>query len=118
MQANLNICKYKPVRLCDEYGINARFNLLFNEVCAIKASTSIASDYFHFSITSPDFQGDGKTYLNPKLISNNTNIFWNDINRYIYRNQGEWDYVTGGVKILMTGFDANTSSYNLEITSK
>ena len=38
---NLNICKYEAVRLCDEYGVNARFNLLFGEVCALKSTQYI-----------------------------------------------------------------------------
>jgi len=38
MAANLNICRYQSVKICDEYGINRRFNLLFQEVCALKNS--------------------------------------------------------------------------------
>jgi len=35
---NLNICRYSPVKICDEYGVNRRFNFLFQEVCALKNS--------------------------------------------------------------------------------
>jgi len=38
MAANLNICRYQSVKICDEYGINKRFNFLFQEVCALKNS--------------------------------------------------------------------------------
>lgn len=38
MPCNPTICKYTPVRICDEYGVNARFNLLFKEVCALKST--------------------------------------------------------------------------------
>jgi len=148
MRANLNICQYTPVRTCDEYGVNARFNLLFKEVCALKnsqyilpiasnvilggirvgpgltinsstgvLSTVSGSGIGWESITSNDFESDGVTYLNPSLTSN-LSIFWNDINRYIYESDGEWDYVTGGIKILIPGFDATSNFYHLEIVIK
>lgn len=153
MVKNLNICKYTSVSLCDAYGVNARFNLLFQEVCALKNSspssyilpiaTSVAlggikvgtgltinsstgvlsvatsGNTNHFSITSVDFESDGKTYINTALVFDNTSIFLNDVNRFIYRVQGEWTYVTGGgIQILIPGFDANVNSYNIEIFTK
>jgi len=118
MHKNLNICKYTAVKLCDEYGINQRFNLLFQEVCALKNTTPAATGG-HISITSADFEADGITYINPLLKMDNTSVFWNDIPRYIYRNQGEWQYVFGGgIRILIPGFDANINSYNLELSLK
>jgi hypothetical protein len=146
---NLNICKYSPVRICDEFGVNARFNFLFKEVCSLKnnpyilpiasstilggirvgsglainASTGILTatgsggGIEWVSITQADFEGDGKTYLNSDFTSN-TSIFWNDINRFIYEAQGEWQYVAGGIEILMPGFDASQNPCNLEIIIK
>lgn len=148
-RVNLNICKYTPVKTCDEFGINARFNLLFKEVCLLKvspyilpiASTTIlggirvgagltinastgvltatasgGGSTSLISITQTDFEADGTTYLNSLITS--VSIFWNDVNRFIYESQGEWQYVAGGIKILMPGFDATINSYNLEIFIK
>lgn len=147
---NLNICKYTPVRLCDEYGVNARFNYLFEEVCALKTTPYIlpiasaiilggvkvgsgltidstgvlsttgggtASGTLLYSITSSNFEADGITYLNP-LLTSDTSIFWNDVNRYIYLADSEWSYVTGGIRILIPGFNANLVAYNLEVFKK
>ena len=146
----LNICQYSPVRVCDEYGVNARFNLLFKEVCALKSTPyilpiasstilggirvgsglTINSSTGVLSATGgsegiswlsiPEdatFEPDGVTLLNDSL-SDSLSIFWNDINRYIYEADGEWQYVTGGIEILLPGFDATTNNYHLEIVIK
>jgi len=151
MRANLNICQYRPVRICDEFGVNARFNLLFKEVCSLKstpyilpiasstilggirvgtglninASTGVLSvigggggGIGWLSVPADaTFEPDGTTLLHGSL-SNSLSIFWNDINRYIYEEDGEWQYVTGGFQILLPGFDANTNNYHLEIVIK
>lgn len=49
---NLKVCSYKYVRICDELGVNARFNLLFQEVCALKSNSN-----YHLPISSPDILG-------------------------------------------------------------
>lgn len=153
MAANLNICRYQSVKICDEYGINRRFNLLFQEVCALKNASSTyvlpissstvlggikvgaglsintftgvlstsggGGNSSHFSLISSDFEEDGRTHINTLLINNNTSIFWNDINRFIYKDQGEWEYVIGGgFKILLPEFDASINSVNIEIFTK
>ncbi len=144
---NLNICQYTPVRSCDDYGINARFNLLFKEVCALKSSPYILPIASYtilggirvgsgltidpstgvlsttggggggttlIPITSADFESDGITYLNSSL-GNQLSIFWDDINRFIFEDEGEWQVIAGGIQILMPGFDATQFSYHLEI---
>jgi len=150
---NLNICKYTSVRICDEYGINKRFYLLFQEVCTLKnlttpyvlpiASASVLGGIkvgsgltinaftgvlstsggggtsSHFSLTSSNFEVDGKSYVDVNLIDDNTSIFWNDINRFIYKDQAEWEYsVGGGFKILLPEFDASINNVNIEIFTK
>lgn len=66
------------------------------------------------SITQDDFESDGVTYLND-FIDNNAKVFWSDLPNFLYESKGQWQYVTGGIKILMPGFNANTNQYNLEI---
>jgi hypothetical protein len=74
----------------------------------------------HISITNADFEADGITYLNDLLVSDNVSIFWSDLANYIYQSKGEWQYVTApaGIKILIPDFDANTNTYNLELSLK
>lgn len=114
----LNICQYRPVRSCDDYGINSRFNLLFKEVCALKSGGAVGGGNNPVSITEEDFENNGITYLNSNIGTKALSIFWNDINRFIYRANGEWQYVSGGIEITIPGFDANANLYNLEIWIK
>lgn len=83
-----------------------------------KAIKSYIDNRARISITSSDFQSDGVTYLNPHLVSDNTSIFLSDIPGYIYRTNSQWQYVSGGIKILIPGFNANLNSYHLEIDIK
>jgi hypothetical protein len=72
-------------------------------------------------ITSQDFNIDGNTYTNPLLVNKTYEIFYNDLNRYLYNEPGnkEWDYLpTGGFKILLPGFNANSYSYYLYLIPK
>jgi hypothetical protein len=70
-------------------------------------------------LTSTDFESDGVTYTNTDLSNSKFLLFWNDIPRFIYdsewnSSQIEWQYQSGGgFKILIPGFDANTSNYYL-----
>lgn len=69
-------------------------------------------------VVSADFEPDGVTYVNPALNGTNFEIFYNDINRFIYNEIGnqEWDVVVGGgFTILIPGFDASTNNYHLYI---
>lgn len=70
------------------------------------------------SITSINFEDDGTTYLNPLLVEDNVNVYWSDLANYIYRSKSQWQYVAGGIQILIEGFDANTNDYNLELSLK
>lgn len=72
----------------------------------------------HISITSTDFEPDGITYLNPLAVPDNISLFFSDLPAYIYQDAGQWQYVTGGIKILIPGFDANSNSYHLELDVK
>lgn len=147
----LNICKYTPVRICDEFGVNARFNLLFKEVCALKngsqyilpiasstilggirvgtgltinSSTGVLSTTnpdpgnLHISITQNDFESDGVTYLNPLIEDDNVSIFVSQLPNFLYKEDGAWEYVSGGFRMLVPWFDANSNNYNLELFFK
>lgn len=73
----------------------------------------------NISIKSSDFEEDGVTYINDLLVSDNVSIFWSDLANFIYQDAGQWEYVDGGgIKILIPGFNATTTSYHLELFLK
>lgn len=60
-------------------------------------------------ITAPDFEADGVTVYRADWDGKALQIFFNNINRFII--PPEWQYVAGGgFKILIPGFDANTTN--------
>jgi hypothetical protein len=72
-------------------------------------------------ITSDNFASDGITYNDSSLIGKSFEVFFNDINRFIYNEVGnqEWDYSSGGgFHILLPGFDATLNNYHLYIFIK
>lgn len=72
------------------------------------------------AISSTDFEPDGKTYINTSIPETifKYEVFYNDINRFIYQGT-EWDYVAGGgIEIAIPGFDSNTFDYHFYIFLK
>jgi hypothetical protein len=64
----------------------------------------------HITITSADFQSDGVTYLNSDIgVNYHVSIYSPDIPNFIYVSKGDWQYVSGGFKILLPWFNANTN---------
>lgn len=72
-------------------------------------------------IVSADFDPDGVTVTDSSLNGKTYEIFFNDLNRFIYNEVGnqEWDYVVGGgFVILIPGFDATANDYHLYVFLK
>lgn len=70
-------------------------------------------------ITSADFTNATDV---PKTILNGLqySIYWNEGQRYILQDAGEWSYLSGGgFKVTMAGFDPTTTNYHffLEIST-
>lgn len=84
----------------------------------INQSTNSGFGTIHISIISIDFEDDGITYLNPLVVSDNISLFWSDLPNYIYQDAGQWEYVEGGLRILIPGFDATLNNYHLELDIK
>jgi hypothetical protein len=74
----------------------------------------------HISLTSASFQPDGVTYLNSDIgVNYHVSVFWSDLPNFLYESNGDWQYVSGGIKILIVGFNANTNpNYHLELFFK
>lgn len=64
-------------------------------------------------ITSINF-ANATEYNNQNIVGRDIQVFWNDISRYLVPNT-EWQFTATGIKILVEGFDAQTSDYTLYI---
>lgn len=70
-------------------------------------------------VQSSDFQPDGVTYLNTNLSFNKFHIFFDTLSGFIYVEDGQWSYVTGGgFKILIPGINATTQQLRLHLFLK
>lgn len=70
-------------------------------------------------VQSADFDPDGVTYTNTNLASNKFEIFFDTLAGFIYVQDGQWSYKTGGgFKILIPGIDANTQVLRLHLFLK
>jgi hypothetical protein len=64
-------------------------------------------------ITGADFY-DATNYVDPRIVGESLQIFWNDVNRYL--NTDEFESTAAGINILISGFDAILNpNYSLKI---
>lgn len=64
-------------------------------------------------ITGADFY-DATNYVDPRIVGESLQIFWNDVNRYL--NADEFEGTASGINILIAGFDAILyPNYSLKI---
>lgn len=67
------------------------------------------------TITNPDFQPDGITYINTNLANKSLKVFGNWIPKFL-NNPTEWvDYPGGGIQITIPEFNAATQGYSYEL---
>ena len=92
---------------------------LSKKICCINNTPSIGS--FLIPIVSLDFEVNGTTYVDSNLNGVTYELFFNDLNRFLYNEPGnqEWDYIPGGgFDILLPGFDANSNDYHIYLIPK
>lgn len=82
-------------------------------------SAPISAQAQTIPITSADFTNPTDC---PKLILNGLqySIYWNEGQRYILQDAGEWSYLSGGgFRVTMAGFDPSSTNYHffLEIST-
>lgn len=81
-------------------------------------STSIVPSggiQYPFFISSSNFEPDGVTYINPKLIGDNLSIFIDESAQIFGLSEIEFEYVPEGIRITLAGFDANNFEYTVRI---
>lgn len=70
---------------------------------------------FPFYITSSDFQPDGVTYVNSKLVGFNIALFINEYTQQFFPGTDFTYLPTGGFTITAPGFDANNFQYTIRV---
>lgn len=67
-------------------------------------------------VEDADFEPDGVTYINTILVNNKFYIYFDTLAGFIYDQDGQWEYHTGGgFKILIPGINANTQPLRLHL---
>lgn len=70
-------------------------------------------------ITNSSFSPDGVTVALPGLVNNHFDIFFDTLAGFIYVQDGQWSYVSGGgFKLLIPGINANTQQLRLHLFVK
>lgn len=95
--------------LCNKYAAEAK-GIYYGSGEIINPSQPFAG---LIRITSINF-ANATEYNNQNIVGRDIQVFWNDISRYLVPNT-EWQFTTTGIKILVDGFDAQTSDYTLYI---
>lgn len=68
------------------------------------------------AVDSSNFGGDPINCPLPVLVNKNLAIFYNEAQRFILKDAGEWsDLPGGGFKILIPGFDSTTANYHFYV---
>lgn len=70
-------------------------------------------------VQNADFEPDGVTVVNTDLANNKFMIFFDTLAGFIYQEDGQWDYVSGGgFKILIPNINANNQQLRLHLFLK
>lgn len=100
------------------YKLEKDVRTLNKRICCLN---NIIDSVFILPILSSDFEPDGVTYINQSLDGKTYELFFNDLNRFLYNEVGnqEWNYIPGGgFEILMPGVDANSNDYHIYLLTK
>jgi hypothetical protein len=70
---------------------------------------------YPFIITSADFESDGVTYLNVAIDGDSLYLLANNVPNPMLTAPTDFVYVSGGIQIVLPGFDANTFDYTIAV---
>jgi len=82
---------------------------------SVSPITPTTENIYPFVITSGDFQPDGVSYNNPDIVGDNLMIFINEWTQQWLFAPDSFVYTSTGIQIVLSGFNANTSSYNIVV---
>lgn len=101
--------------LCGKFGLQAQAILNIaggGQVAPISSSVSI----YPFIITSDNFEPDGVSYNDSRIVGDRVMIFINEWSQQWFDDaSGAFQYTATGIKILLQGFDAETADYTIVI---
>lgn len=70
---------------------------------------------YPIKITSANFEADGVTYLNANIINDSLYLMANGTPNPLLFEPTDFIHVSGGIQIIVPGFDANTQGYTIAI---
>ncbi|HRP30441.1 MAG TPA: hypothetical protein PKV73_01050 [Agriterribacter sp.] len=79
------------------------------------SGSAAATDVFPFVVTSADFEPDGVTLLDTRISGNTVYLQANNVPNPFLFAPDDFIYVSGGVEIIVPGFNANTFSYTIVV---
>lgn len=100
--------------MCGKYGLEAQ-NII-NSGGGGYVNVVTLPPVFPFAITSADFESDGITYNNPRIVGQRVMIFINQWSQQWFTDQDNaFIYTARGIQIIFPGFDAMTQQYTIII---
>ncbi len=101
--------------LCRGYGLKAQ-NIINNGGGGSISPITPVNGIFPFIITSADFESDGISYNNSRIVGVNLSIFIDEVSQqWLTASSTTFAYTATGIQILVPGFDANNYSYTIMI---
>jgi len=102
--------------LCGKYYLKANNNIGGSGGSVSPVNPGSSGGIYPFIITSADFQQDGVSYNNPKIIGDNLTIFVNEYSQqWLTASANTFSYTLTGIVINIPSFDANTQSWTIMI---
>lgn len=111
---NLQIASDYLYDLCGKYRLQAQ--AIVDGGGGGSVTPAVPGLQFPFTITSADFETDGLTYNDTRLVGYNLEIFINLFSSNFMYAPADFTYLpTGGFIIIATGFNANDFDYTIRI---
>jgi hypothetical protein len=120
MSANAENIKNQINTWVRNYAVPAFHNMRLNaillqmvDLCDAAGSGIGGTGSVIVELTSANFVNDTDCPLT-SLAGQNLAIFWNELQRFLVKADGEWsDLPGGGFKVNMAGFEASSNNYHL-----
>lgn len=104
--------------LTGTYGLDDQFDI-FPKWCEANIADipvgPVDESDFPFMLDSDDFEDDGVTILDDRLVGNEITIFVNEFTQQFLTAPTYFTYVPGGIQLNSNLFDANTNTYTIRV---
>lgn len=100
--------------LMGKYGIMAQYYTSGGG--SVAPPTPGTENIYPFKIVSSDFESDGVSYNNPRIVGDIIELFINEYsNQFIYEGADTFSYTPTGIIMNIEGFNANVNSWTIRI---